>query len=403
MRPEQAVRYRKILHLDLDAFFCAVEEIFDPGLKGKPFAVGGSPDTRGVVSSCSYAARQFGVRSAMPMAQALQKCPGLIIAHSHYKEYSRYSKKTMDILKTLTPKFEQLSIDEAFLDVTDLPQSGYDIAYDLQESIYQELNLPCSLGVASNKLVAKIANNIGKARKRGAVAPRAIEVVMPGQEEAYLAPLKVSELWGIGPKSAAKLEQIGIRTIGELANAPAQVLRRHFGQYADSLVRRAKGIDTREVESSHDTKSISQEVTFSKDISQKDKLEHELLKMAENVGRRLREQNFCASTVKIKLRWPDFTTITRQVTLQQGVDQDRVIYEAALGLFHQNWHPGKAVRLLGVGASGLKQHAYQPGLWDTPSDKERRLLTAIDDLREKFGKDAVQRGVYLGKKENKRE
>ena len=190
MDQKQEVRYRKILHLDLDAFFCAVEEIFDPELIGKPFAVGGSPDARGVVSSCSYAARQFGVRSAMPMAQALQKCPELIIARSHYREYSRFSKKTMAILQNLTPKFEQISIDEAFLDVTDLPQCGYDIAFELQESIRQEVNLPCSLGVASNKLVAKIANNIGKARKRGTVAPRAIEVVPPGQEEAYLSPLK---------------------------------------------------------------------------------------------------------------------------------------------------------------------------------------------------------------------
>ena len=402
MDQKQEVRYRKILHLDLDAFFCAVEEIFDPELIGKPFAVGGSPDARGVVSSCSYAARQFGVRSAMPMAQALQKCPELIIARSHYREYSRFSKKTMAILQNLTPKFEQISIDEAFLDVTDLPQSGVEIARDLQESILHELNLPCSLGVASNKLVAKIANNIGKVKKRSAEPPRAIEVVKPGQEAAYLAPLKVRELWGIGPKSAEKLEKIGIRTIGELADAPPQVLRRHFGQYADSLARRARGIDNREVESSHETKSISQEITFSKDVSQKDKLEYELLKMAENVGRRLREQNYCASTIKIKLRWPDFTTITRQVTLQQPVDQDRIIYEASLGLFHQNWHIGKAVRLLGVGASGLRQHAYQPGLWDTPSDKERRLLNVIDDLREKFGKDAVQRGIYLNRKEDKR-
>jgi DNA polymerase-4 len=396
------MRYRKILHIDLDAFFCAVEEKLDPSLRGKAFAVGGSPDKRGVVSSCSYAARKYGVRSAMPMARALQLCPHLIVARSHFKAYGKESKQIMAILERYTPLIEKISIDEAFLDVTDLPQTGREIAEIIQLMVHEEQDLPCSLGVATNKLVAKIANNVGKATHRGDTSPRAIMVVEPGGEAAFLAPLPTKDLWGIGPKSASRLEEMGIHKIGELAQVPEDVLTERFGKMGRSLVRRSRGIDERSIQTSHEVKSVSHENTFGEDISDGVVLKQKLRRMSENVGRRLRKHKLCGNTVRIKLRWPDFTTYTRQVTIAQPVDQDRIIYEAALGLFEKLWQPGKAVRLLGVGVAGLQSQVYQLSLWDTPDEKERRLMSAIDELRERFGKDAVRRGIHLGSDSKKK-
>jgi len=211
---------RKILHLDLDAFFCSVEELLTPDLKGKPFAVGGNPQGRGVVSSCSYTARNFGVHSAMPMARALVLCPQLIVIHHRHGLYSEYSLKVMQILRSYTPLFQQVSIDEAFLDVSDLPQPAVAIAREIQARVDREVHLPCSLGVATNKLVAKVANDFGKSQVRSGEAPRQITVISPGQEAAFLAPLDIQALWGIGPKTAQKLRDRSIQTIGELAELP---------------------------------------------------------------------------------------------------------------------------------------------------------------------------------------
>ena len=208
---------RKILHLDLDAFFCAVEELRDPTLKQKPFAVGGSPEGRGVVASCSYAARQFGVRSAMPMSEAVRCCPNLIIVGNARGEYSRMSGRVMAYLHDMSPLVEQISIDEAFLDVSDLPDEAEILARRLQSTICTELDLPCSLGVATNKLVAKIANDVGKVRVRSGDYPNAITVVPPGEEAAFLAPLPVRALWGVGPKTAERLAAWGMNTIGDIA------------------------------------------------------------------------------------------------------------------------------------------------------------------------------------------
>ncbi|HKZ68683.1 MAG TPA: DNA polymerase IV, partial [Anaerolineales bacterium] len=208
---------RKILHLDLDAFFCAVEEQRDPSLRGKPFAVGGKPEERGVVASCSYAARQVGVRSAMPMSRALKLCPGLLIVSARHRAYGQTSDKVMAVLHDLTPLVEQISIDEAFLDVSDLPQSAEAIARELQRTIRDQLNLPASLGVATNKLVAKIATDVGKAAARTGDYPSAVMVVPPGEEAAFLAPLPAIALWGVGPKTADQLARLGLKTIGDIA------------------------------------------------------------------------------------------------------------------------------------------------------------------------------------------
>jgi DNA polymerase-4 len=388
--------FRKILHLDLDAFFCAVEEQYDPSLRGKAFAVGGRPEARGVVASCSYAARRFGVRSAMPMARALKLCPDLLIVSSRHGVYSKVSRQVMQHLHNMAKVVEQISIDEAFLDVSDLPESGEVLARRLQATIHKECDLPCSLGVATNKLMAKIANDVGKASYRGTGPPNAITVVPPGQEAAFLAPLPVDTLWGVGPITAERLHELGVYTIGDLAGWSVDDLTRRFGKHGYDLARRAQGIDDRPLETEHETKSISQETTFSKDVRSGAVLRRTLLQQSESVGRRLRSAGLAGTTVKIKLRWPDFTTLTRQVTLDQPSNQDGEIFEAAITLLEENWRNGQAVRLIGVGVSGLGSPVRQLSLWGDSAEKGRRLQSALDELRERFGKDVLQRGAYFG-------
>ena len=390
-------KIRKILHLDLDAFFCAVEEQRDPSLNGKAFAVGGRPDQRGVVAACSYAARQFGLHSALPMARAVKLCPQLIIVPSRHPVYRAVSREVMAHLHNLTPLVEPLSIDEAFLDVSDLPDPAQTIARRLQVTINRELSLPCSLGVAGNKLVAKIANNIGKASATGGRPPNSIKVVPPGQEAAFLAPLPVKELWGVGPKTAERLIRLGLATIGDVARYPKANLIRHFGKHGYDLARHAKGLDERPVETEREAKSISQETTFAKDVTDVEVLQRTLRRQAEGVGRRLRQNDLAGTTVKIKLRWADFTTLTRQLTLDRPTNLDNEIYQAAFELFENNWPPGKRVRLIGVGVSGFESPAYQLGLWDerVEEGQDHRLQSTLDDLRERFGDEAVRRGSQL--------
>lgn len=384
---------RTILHLDLDAFFCAVEEQLNPSLKGKAFAVGGRPESRGVVASCSYPARQFGVRSAMPMGRAVKACPGLLVVPPSFPEYRRCSREVMSRLENYTPMIEQISIDEAFLDVTGLPGTPREVAQNLQTMIRDELNLPCSFGVATNKLVAKIANNIGKASARHGGYPNALQVVEPGEEAAFLAPLPISELWGVGPKTAERLHQMRIRTIGDVARWPEAEMARIFGKHGVDLARHARGIDERPVETEHETKSISKETTFTRDVSDAVELERTLGQLVDGVGWRLRREGLAGNTVRIKLRWSDFTTLTRQVTLPQPIDQDSEIGAAALDLFHQHWPRGRAVRLIGVGVSGLESAGRQLELWQAPaSDQNRKLQATLDDLRERFGEDVIKRG-----------
>ena len=383
---------RKIIHLDLDAFFCAVEELHNPSLVGKPFAVGGRPDERGVVASCSYAARAFGIRSAMPMSKALRLCPGLQIVSSHHTIYRDISTKVMEHLHRLTPLVEQISIDEAFLDVSDLPDEPAAIARHLQQEINSSLTLPCSLGVASNKLVAKIANDVGKASARGIGPPNAITVVPPSQESVFIAPLPVLALWGVGPKTAARLSEIGVQTIGQLANLPEKDLLGMYGKIGRELWLHANGIDDRPIILHHEIKSISQETTFARDISDEKILQHTLVQLSESVGFRLRKANLSGSTIKIKIRWPDFTTLTRQVTLEQSTNLDTVISSNAWQLFIKEWQKGKAVRLIGVGVSAFDVPARQLSFWDISSHKEANLQSALDLLRERYGKEVLHRG-----------
>jgi len=384
---------RKILHVDLDAFFCSVEEKFDPTLLGKAFATGGSPDGRGVVSSCSYAARQHGIHSAMPMGLALRMYPQLLVVRGHYREYSNQSKEVMKIIKELTPLVEQISIDEAFLDVSDLPSEPKRIATDLQMVIFSKLNLPCSIGAATNKLVAKIATNVGKSNHRGNTPPMAINIIDPGKEQSFLAPLPVIEMWGIGPKTAEEFHKLGIRTIGEIVRFPEDALVKRFGNYAFDLIQRAKGIDGHPVSDYEGIKSVSNETTFFTDVKDREQLLLVIKQLSEKVATRLRRKHLSGKTVKIKLRWPDFQTLTRQMTLAQPTNQDSIIYNSALELFKLEWSSGKPVRLIGVGVSHLSTEIQQLSLFNNSFQKEKKLLNAIDELRERFGEKSIQKGI----------
>jgi DNA polymerase-4 len=388
---------RKILHLDLDAFYCAVEENLDPSLRGLPFAVGGRPDQRGVVSSCSYPARAFGVRSALPMVQAVRLCPDLIVRRPNFAAYHAASAQVMTVLHDLTPDVEQISIDEAFLDVSLLPEDAEATAHQLQAAIRTTLHLPCSLGVAANKLIAKIANNIGKANACGGGPPNAITVVAPGDEAAFLAPLPVGELWGVGPKTADQLRRMGIQTIGELARRSESDLAARFGKHGHDLARHARGIDERPVTTDHDTKSISKEVTFNQDVRTSEPLRRTLRTLSDEVGHRLRREGLSGTTVKLKLRWDTFETLTRQVTLDQPTQHDDAIFQAAWALLEKAWTPGRPVRLIGVGVSGFAAQTYQRGLWDDPAaaEKTARLENALDALYDRYGKKIVKRGSAL--------
>ena len=390
---------RKILHLDLDAFFCAVEETRNPELRGKAFAVGGKPEERGVVASCSYAARRDGVRSAMPMGKALGLSPRLIIVPSRHRLYGEVSRQVMDILHTVTGLLEQISIDEAFLDISDIREDPERIARGLQARIRDEVHLPCSIGIASNKLVAKIATEVGKAlalkriKAQGLVEPpNAVTVVPVGKEAEFLSPLPADMLWGVGPKTSGRLTELGIHTIGDIAKWPESEMIRLFGENGRDLSRHAKGIDDRPIVTEHETKSISQETTFSVDVRNDKVLEKTLREQAAEVARQLRKNNLAGKTIKLKIRWPDFTTLTRQTTLNSPTDQDDEILKNALELMKSVRKSNQAVRLIGVGVSGLGEPVRQLGLWDFDSERSRKVQDVLDTLQEKYGKDVIKRG-----------
>ena len=391
---------RKIIHLDLDAFFCSVEELLDPSLKGKMFAVGGSPSGRGVITSCSYAARQKGVHSAMPTSQALKLCPNLILVHSGFKHYSDYSRKVMDILRDTTPIVEQISVDEAFLDVSDMPQPIKSIASDLQKRVMQETGLPCSLGCATSRLVAKIANDFGKKQVKTGRSPQRITVIEPGEEESFLAPLDIQALWGIGPKTAAQLKKRGVDSIGKIATLSDVELKSIFGQHAESMRRRAKGIDNTPLSVDGDPKSVSNETTFHEDQDDIQYLLKVLRHLSDKVGSRLRKAELAGSVVQIKIRYSDFTTLTRQSSLKECTDLDQLIYDEAQALLLKNLIKGRPVRLLGVGVTKLDKPHHQLSLWEPETDRKKELVKAVDELRERFGKDIIKRADSLDETKN---
>jgi DNA polymerase-4 len=293
----------------------------------------------------------------------------------------------MDLLRNSAPVVEQVSVDEAFLDVSDDPRSGREIAAGLQDRIRRDLRLPTSWGVATSRLVAKIATEVGK--------PNGLVVVPPGEEAAFLAPLPVGMLWGVGPKTRSMLEGMGILTIGDLAAQPLDRLRLALGEHGLELASRAAGKDDQPVDDSYEPKSMSSETTFSRDVRDGRELRRTLLRLTEEVGRRLREAGLAGSTVRLKLRWSDFTTLTRQVRVPQPTDQDGEIYRAAESLLAAAWPKAKPVRLIGVGISGLGGRQRQLELFDRSWEQDGRLMQAVDAIRARFGQQALQRAADL--------
>lgn len=383
----------------MDAFFVSVEELFDPSLKGKPVVVGGSADQRGVVSAASYAARKFGVHSAMPLRTAYQLCPHAIFVEGHPQRYREYSHKVFDVLTRFSPKVEMASIDEAYLDVTGtgrLHGPPLKAAQLLHDGIKHSTGLNSSIGIATSRLLAKIASDQAK--------PNGTLWVPPGLETAFLAPLEVRKVPGVGKKTEERLAQYGIRRIGDLAAIDEAFLESIMGKWGLALAGKAHGLDAGgyfkgEVGDDSDPKSISHEHTFGEDSADADFLESTLAKLSQMVGRRLREHNLHARTIQIKLRYTGFETYTRAITLDHATQIDIDLIEYSRLLFRRNWS-GATVRLLGVQASGLEHSEGQLNLLEgEKSRKWRRALTAVDKLRDKFGEKSVSvasglKGMY---------
>ena len=380
---------RTILHVDLDAFFASVEQRDHPELRGKPVAVGmGGTADRGVVSAASYEARKFGVHSAMPIRTARRLCPECIFVPVDGAKYQRVSRDVMAILRRFTPLVEPVSIDEAFLDVTasrGLFGDGETIARAIKATVQGELELTVSVGVATTKLVAKIGSDLRK--------PDGLVVVPPGQEAAFLDPLPISRLWGVGPQTAAALKDFRVATIGDLARMDRASLVRRFGKHGAALVDRAHGVDPDPVDNPDSAKSISHEHTFDVDTSDADVLERTLLAMSEGVSGRLRAAGVKAATVTVKVRDTAFHTVTRQRTMPEPTDLTEPIWRAAVELARPEMR-GKRIRLIGVAASGFGERE-QLGLFEAGDPRRRRATEAADELRRRFGPRAVTRARLL--------
>jgi len=385
-----------ILHVDLDAFFAAVEQRDRPELRGKPVIVGGGgPTDRGVVSAASYEARAFGVHSAMPLRTAAALCPGGIFVPVDGAKYQAVSRQVMAILRRFTPLVEPVSIDEAFLDVTGsqaLFGDGESIGRQIRAAILDEVRLTASVGVATTKLVAKVASDLRK--------PDALVIVQPGQEADFLAPLPITRLWGVGARTADALREFGVTTIGDLAGLERAVLERRFGKHGGALTLRARGVDPDPVSDRAPAKSIGHEHTFDVDTSDRDVIERTLLAMAEGVAGRLRASGVKAATVTVKIRDSTFRTITRQRTLAEPTDLTEPIWRAALELARPEVRAIR-VRLLGVTASNLGERVQLQlfsGEGEAAGDaaRGRRVVEAEDAIRRRFGERAVTRARLLG-------
>jgi DNA polymerase-4 len=386
---------KTIFHVDMDAFFVSVEEIFEPSLKGKAVVVGGRPDERGVVAAASYEARKFGVHSAMPLRTAARLCPHAIFLDGHPHRYRELSQRVFEILRTFSPRVEMASIDEAYLDMTGterLHGRPLAAAHALHEAVKRGAGLNCSLGVATSRLVAKIASDQAK--------PNGILWVLPGTEARFLAPLDVRRIPGVGKVTEANLHRLGVRKVGDLACLEESFLEEQFGQWGLALSGKARGLDSggwfdAEIGEAEDPKSISHEHTFSSDTADLQALESMLARLTEMVARRLREHGLYARTIQIKLRYGDFSTATRARTLDHATCVDADLLAEVRSLFRRNW-TGKALRLLGVCASSLERSEGQMRLLDQDQRARwERALAAVDHLRDKFGESSVSLAASL--------
>ncbi len=378
MQPPQ----RYIAHFDLDSFFVSVEVLNDPTLKGKAVIVGGSKD-RGVVTTCSYEARKFGVRSAMPMKTAMKLCPHATIVRGTRGEYSRYSRWVTDIIAAKAPLYEKASIDEFFIDLTGMDKffDPYQWAIDLRNEIIEKTQLPISFGLATNKMVAKIATDEAK--------PNGYLFVQPGMEKEFLAPLPVNKFSGVGEQTFVTLKAMGIHTIKDLSETSVAVLVKKMGKYGADLWEKSQGLHFGEVHPYHEAKSISCENTFEENSTDMAFLLSELVRQTERVAFELRQDEKLTGCLAVKIRYPDFETTSRQTTIDYTLRDDELI-PVAIDLFHKLYRKGQPVRLLGVRLSELTNHPVQGSLFDD-GQRKNNLYKAIDEVKNKFGKGLLQK------------
>jgi DNA polymerase IV len=387
---------RTIFHVDMDAFFVSVEELFDPSLKGKAVVVGGRPNERGVVSAASYEARKFGVHSAMPLRTAARLCPHAIFVDGHPTRYRDCSARVRETLNRFSPVVEMASIDEAYLDMTGterLHGPPLAAAHTLHQTMKSETQLNCSIGVSSARLVSKVASDQAK--------PNGVLWIVPGAEAAFLAPLDVRKIPGVGKVTENNLHLLSIRKVGDLARLDARFLEERFGKWGLALAGKARGLDAggwfdAEIGANADPKSISHEHTYNEDTSDLAAIESTLARLSEMVGRRLRENGLHARTVQLKLRYSDFSTITRAHSVERPTQLDTEIFNEARALFLKNWKPGARVRLLGVHASSFEDVHDQLDLLDEGKhERWRQATAAADRLRDKYGDSAVSLAAGL--------
>ena len=390
---------RTILHVDMDAFFAAVEEREDPSLRGKPVVIGADPrggKGRGVVSTANYEARKYGVGSAMPIGEAWRRCPQAVFLPPRGKLYGDASRAIFEIFGHFTELVEGLSVDEAFLDVTAsrrLYGDGPTIARAIKDEIRRQQSLTASVGVAASKYVAKVASDLEK--------PDGLVVVEPGSEAEFLAPLDVKRLWGAGPKSQQALRGLGCRTIGDVAVLDPAVLVRRFGEAGGLHFHRlSRGLDERRVNPGHERKSLGKERTFGEDVTDRRVVERKLLGLCEGVAAALRRKKLAGTTVTVKLRFEGFETITRRRTLEAPVDTFELLWPAARELFREADRPKQRVRLIGVTVSGFERAPSQLGLFEAPGpDLDHRVAEVVDRLSERYGRGTVTRAAMLEEKQ----
>ncbi len=389
---------RHIIHVDMDAFYAAIEEMDHPEYRGKPLVVGADPKGgkgRGVVSTANYEARKYGIRSALPVSKAYRLCPHAIFVPGRPQRYGEISRHVMRIISDFSPVLQQISIDEAFLDITQTA-NGFggpkSLAEKLKARIRHEVGLTASVGLAGNMFVAKVASDLQK--------PDGLTICPPGHEREFLAPLPINKLWGVGPKTEAHLRDYGFHTIGDLAKCSQETLAKKFGKWGAHLWALSNGIDNRAVEEGGPRKSISQEHTWDEDVADPAIVEKRIWKIADDLSRYMREEKIKSRVLTVKIRLEGFLTYTRRQTLSEHTNDAETMREVAVKLFRDFEREGKKVRLIGVNMSDLNTHgAEQLGLFDQPESKQKdKVAQLLDTLREKFGEDAAARASLVGER-----
>ena len=397
--PSASAKARVILHVDMDAFFAAIEQRDHPEYRGRPVVIGADPQQgrgRGVVATASYEAREYGIHSALPISQAWRRCPHAVFLRGNHRYYREVSAQVMDILSTFSPVIQKISIDEAFLDVTGslrLFGSPENLARTLKQKIRDECDLTASVGIAANKFIAKIASDLEK--------PDGLTICLPGQERAFLAPLPIRKLWGVGAKTAARLEALGLKTIGEIADYPVKGLIDRLGAWGYQLHQLARGIDNRPVATRSLRKSISEETTYLEDVDDDSLVEHTLFTIADRLSRTMRRKGLKGRTITLKIRFEGFETHTRSRTLSDFINDADTLRAITVSQYRSFQRQGRKVRLVGIGVSQLNTvFGEQMSLFDAPEENptSERLDALLDELKRKFGEDAVTRGSLLGGK-----